>query len=110
MPESTGSSDRNDRYHAEDSGYSEHAGDVWAPSGIGGGMTGVSVLSFALGIVAVVLALADARPFLCWLFATIGVICGLRIFLPRATTLDKVLIAIGVVTSLAAIVIIIANL
>lgn len=107
MPESSNNS--NERYRAEDSGYSEHAGDVWAPSGVGG-MTGVSVLSFALGVVSVILALADARPFLCWLFATIGVLCGLRIFLPRATTLDKILIAIGVVTSLAAIVIVIADL
>jgi hypothetical protein len=74
------------------------------------GMTGVSVLSFALGIVSIILALADTRGFLCWVLASIGILCGLRIFLPRATTLDKVLIVIGVVTSLAAIVIVIADL
>jgi hypothetical protein len=98
-----------DRYHAEDSGYTKNAGDVWAPSGVSGGMTGVSVLSFVLGVISVVLAVASARPFLCWLFAAIAIIAGLRVFLPRVTTLDKILIGIGVLASVVAIVILIVG-
>jgi hypothetical protein len=93
----------NEKYSAEDHGYTQHAGDIGAPNKVSG-MTGASAFSLVLGVVALVWVLADARPFLAWLFATLGIVTGLRIFLPRVTTLDKVLITVGVLASLAAIV------
>ena len=102
--------DRTERDSAEDSGYASHAGSVWAPSGLVGGMSGVGLLSALLGIVALVLAAVGAFPVLAWLLAVIGIISGLRVFLPRVTTRDKVLIAVGVAASLIALVILLLNL
>ncbi len=102
-------SDSNEKYSAADHGYSEQAGDIWAPNKVSG-LTGASALSLILGAVSLIWVLADARPFLAWLFATIGIITGLRIFLPRVTTLDKVLITVGVLASLAAIVLLLLDL
>jgi len=102
--------DRNERDSAEDSGYVSHAGSVWAPSGLVGGMSGVGLLSALLGVVALVLAAVGAFPVLAWLLAVIGIISGLRLFLPRVTTRDKVLITIGAAASLTALVILLLSL
>jgi hypothetical protein len=65
-------------------------------------MSGVGLLSAAMGIVAVVLAAAGARPLITWVLASIGIVSGLRVFLPRVTTQDKILIGVGVAASLIA--------
>jgi len=70
-----------------------------------GGMSGVGALSCVFGVVALVLALVGAFPAIVATIALIGVVCGLRVFLPRVTTGDKILIGIGVLTSLIALVI-----
>ena len=85
---------------AEDHGYTSHAGSVWTPMNIAGGLAGVGMLSFVLGVVALVLALLDAAPLITFLLAVIALITGLRVFLPRVTPMDKVLIAIGSLASL----------
>jgi hypothetical protein len=90
---------------AEDRGYVGYTGSVWSPKNIAGGLTGVGVLAAVLGIVSLVLALLDAFPLITWLLAIISIISGLRVFLPRVTTVDKVLIGIGVLASLAALVV-----
>ena len=95
---------------AETSGYVEHAGSIWAPSNIVGGMSSVGLFSAVLGIVALVMAVIAVFPFMTWLLATIGVISGLRVFLPRVTVHDKVLIAIGVLTSMIAVLILLLRL
>jgi hypothetical protein len=56
------------------------------------------------------MAAISVFPFLTWLLATIGVISGLRVFLPRVTTHDKILIAIGVLTSVIAVAILLVRL
>ena len=61
---------------AETSGYVEHAGSIWAPSNIVGGMSSVGLFSAVLGIVALVMAAIAVFPFFTWLIATIGVIPG----------------------------------
>lgn len=95
---------------AEDHGYTSHAGSVWAPKNIVGGLAGVGMLSFVLGVVALVLALVDAAPLTTFLLAVIGLITGLRVFLPRVTTMDKVLIAVGSLASLVALVILLSRI
>jgi hypothetical protein len=102
--------DRNERDSAEDSGYVSHAGSVWAPSGLVGGMSGVGLLSALLGIVALVLAAVGAFPVFAWLLAVIGIISVLRLFLPRVTTKDKILITVGAAASLTALVILLLSL
>ena len=57
-----------------------------------------------------VLAAAGALPFLTSVLAAIGIISGLRVFLPRVTTKDKVLISMGVAASLLALVLLLLRL
>jgi hypothetical protein len=101
---------KNDRNSADETSYFSHAGSIWAPSGLVGGMTGVGVLSFLFGIVAAVLAAVGALPFLTSVLAAIGIVSGLRVFLPRVTTKDKVLISMGVAASLLALVLLLLRL
>ncbi len=95
---------------AEDHGYTSHAGSIWAPKNIAGGLAGVGMLSLVLGVVSLVLALLDSYPLLTFLLAVIGLITGLRVFLPRVTTMDKVLIAVGTLASLATMVILLLRI
>jgi hypothetical protein len=92
------------------SGRMEPPGAPVIPTEKAVGLTGASALSLVLGVLSLVWVLLDARPFLAWLFATIGIITGLRIFLPRVTTLDKVLITVGVLASVVAIVLLLLDL
>jgi hypothetical protein len=103
-------SDRNERAAQEDTETFGHSGSVWAPRAIAGGMTGVAVLSLVLGIVAVVLASLDKMPLVASLLALVGLITGMRLFLPRLTAVEKVLIPVGMVLSLAALVILLLRL
>jgi hypothetical protein len=80
-----------------------------APSGIVGGLTGVGFLACLIGVAALAFAALGVLPLLTFTVAGIGVVCGLRVFLPRVTLLDKVLISIGVAASLIAIVILLAR-
>ena len=89
-------------------GPTSWASDTSAPSEVSG-LTGASALCLVMGIVSLVLALADARPLITWVLAAIGVVSGLRVFLPRVTILDKVLVSGGVLTSLIAIVVMLTN-
>ena len=89
-------------------GPTSWASDTSAPSDVSG-LTGVSVLCLAFGVVSLVLALADVRPLITLLIAVIGFVSGLRVFLPRVTTLDKVLISLGALTSLVAIVVVLLD-
>jgi hypothetical protein len=98
-------SDRNERAAREDAEGLSHGGSIWAPSAIAGGMTGVALLALAVGVAAVVLAALDKRPLIAFVLALIGLITGMRLFLPRLTMLDKLLIPVGVLLSAAALVI-----
>ncbi|MDX6298811.1 MAG: hypothetical protein QOF53_25 [Nocardioidaceae bacterium] len=102
--------DENQRESVPESTYFGRLGRAGPVSGkrspeVTGGMSGVGVLSCLFGVVALVLAAVDAFPFLVVVVALIGVVSGLRVFLPRVTTQDKVLIGIGVLASLVALVI-----
>ena len=89
-------------------GPTSWASDTSAPHEVSG-LTGASALCLVLGIVSLVLALADTRPLITWLLAFIGVVSGLRVFLPRVTIWDKVLVSGGVLTSLIAMVVLLTN-
>jgi len=103
-------SDRNDRTAREDAETFSHGGSVWSARGIAGSMSGVGVAALVFGVAALVLAIVGRFPLLVLLIALIGVVCGMRLFLPRLTAGDKVLIPIGVVASLAALVVLLINL
>jgi hypothetical protein len=98
-------SDRDERAADERAEAFGHAGSVWSAHDLKGGMTGVSVLAFAFGVVALVLAVVDRFPLLTFLLAALGFLLGLRLFMPRLTTLDKVLLPLGMLTSAAAVVV-----
>jgi len=82
---------------------------IKTPSGIVGGMTSVGLLACLFGVLALVLAVVGAFPLLTSVIAGIGVVSGLRVFLPRVTTHDKVLIGVGVAASLVALVILLVR-
>lgn len=103
-------SDRNEPAARETADSLSHAGSVWSARGVAGGMAGVGVLTLILGIAALVLAAVGRFPLVALILALVGVVSGLRVFLPRLTTADKVLIPVGVVASLAALVILLVRL
>ena len=98
-------SDRNERASQEYSDTFSHSGSVWSARAIAGGMTGVAVLALVIGIAALVLAAVGKFPLIVLLLALVGIVLGTRLFLPRLTVADKVLIPVGVVTSVIALVI-----
>jgi len=102
--------DENQRQSAPDSAFFGRVGRAGpdsgkAPARVVGGMSGVGVLSCLFGVVSLVLSALGLFPLVVLVVALIGVISGLRVFLPRVTTQDKVLIGIGVLASLVALVI-----
>ena len=99
-----------DEFPEAASGHFEPPSTVDIPTGQVSGLTGASAASLILGGLALILVLANKTPFLCWLLASIGIITGLRIFLPRVTTLDKILIAIGVLASVVTIVVLLTRI
>jgi hypothetical protein len=103
-------SDRNERAAQEDSETFSHGGSIWAPRAIAGGMTGVAVLSLALGVVAVVFAALDMMPVITTLLAFVGLVTGMRLFLPRLTVAEKLLIPLGMLFSVIALVILLLRL
>ena len=103
-------SDRNERAAQEDTETFGHSGSVWAPRAIAGGMTGVAVLALALGIVAVVLAATGTTPLLATVLAFLGLVTGMRLFLPRLTVAEKLLIPVGMVLSVAALLVLLIRL
>ena len=98
-------SDRNEPAARETAGALSQGRSVWSARGIASSMTGVAVLTLVLGIAALVLAAVGRFPLIVLILAVVGLVCALRLFLPRVTTADKVLIPVGVVACLAALVI-----
>ncbi len=82
----------------------EDFGSVWSPHDVKG-TSGVGAFALVLGLVALVLAVVDRFPLVTFVLAIIGFLMGLRLFLPRLTTLDKVLLPLGMLASLAALVV-----
>jgi hypothetical protein len=76
-----------------------------APARVVGGMSGVGVLACVFGIVALALSALGLFPLVVLVVSLIGIVSGLRVFLPRVTTQDKVLIGIGVLASVVALII-----
>jgi len=114
LPEGGTMTEENEKERVPESAYFGRLGRAGpaggpAPSGIVGGLTGVGVFACLIGVAALVLAALGVLPLLTFTVAGIGVVCGLRVFLPRLTTTDKVLISVGVVASLVAIVILLAR-
>lgn len=103
-------SERDERAADERVGGYNHGGDVWAPHDVQNGMAGVSWLALVFGVVALVLAVIDRFPLGAFLLSIIGMLLGLRLFLPRLTTRDKVLLPIGALTSLVALVVLLLHL
>lgn len=100
-----------DERAADERAESFHHGDSpWATPSDQGGMAGASWASLGFGVVALVLAGLDRFPLGAFLLAAIGLLVGLRLFMPRLTTLDKVLLPIGMLTSLAAVVILLLRI
>jgi hypothetical protein len=104
----TDSNDHRGKAASDEPGPTSWASGTYAPTEVSG-LTGASALCLIMGIVSLVLALADARPLITWVLAAIGVVSGLRVFLPRVTILDKVLVSGGVLTSLIAIVVMLVS-
>jgi hypothetical protein len=74
------------------------------------GMTGMGAFACLLGVVALVFAAVGLIPLLTTTIAFISLVCGLGVFLPRTSTVDKILFTVGVLTSLVALVILLLRL
>lgn len=103
-------SDREERSADERAEAFSHGNSVWAAHDVGGGMAGVSWLALGFGIVALVLAAVDRFALLAFLLAVIGLLLGLRLFMPRLTTLDKVLLPLAMLASLVAVVVLLLGI
>ena len=68
-------------------------------------MSGVAVLALVLRIVALVLPSVGTLPLVATLLAVIGLVTGMRLFLPRLTPADKLLISAAMLLPLAALVV-----
>jgi hypothetical protein len=115
LPEGRTMTEENEKERVPESAYFGRVGradpaGTKTPSGIVGGMTSVGLLACLFGILALVFAAVGLFPLLTSVIAAIGVVSGLRVFLPRVTTHDKVLIAVGVTASLIALVILLVRL
>jgi hypothetical protein len=102
--------DENQRQSAPESAYFGRVGRAGpesgkAPARVTGGMSSVGLLSCLFGVISLVLSALGLFPLVVLVVALIGIVSGLRVFLPRVTTQDKVLIGIGVLTSFIALVI-----
>ncbi len=79
---------RNRRPDAIERGVSD-AQLAWAPSGLVGEMKAASLVSALAGIFALSLAAVSTLSGVAWLAALLALMCGLRLLMPRRTTLQR---------------------
>ena len=93
-----------DKSNPAKASYFVHGYAPWAPSGLVGRTSPGGIVSLVLGILALAGAITSMLTGLAWLAAIFGVAAGLLVVLPRASGAQKVASGIGVVASVAAVV------
>jgi hypothetical protein len=102
-----GKAERNRRPDAIERGVS-NAQYAWAPSGLVGEMKAASLISALTGIFALILAALSTLSGVAWVAALLAVICGLRLLMPRMTTLQRSMCWTGIGAGAIAIVLLLA--
>src|SRR5436190_11758913 len=97
--------ERNRRGDEIKRGMSEEA---WAPSGLVGELKAASLVSALAGIFALILAALSTLSGVAWVAALLALICGVRLLMPRMTTLQRSMCWTGIGAGAMAIVLLLA--
>ena len=103
-----GKAERNRRPDEIERGVWDGGQYAWAPSGLVGEMKAAGLISALTGIFALILAALSTLSGVAWVAALLAVICGLRLLIPRMTTLQRSMCWTGIGAGAIAIVLLLA--
>ncbi|MDX6302906.1 MAG: hypothetical protein QOF53_4120 [Nocardioidaceae bacterium] len=99
--------DNSDKSSPVQASYFVHGYSPWSPRGLVGGTGGAAAASVLLGVLALGLSVAGALPFIAWIAALVGIVCGLMMLLPRVTVAQKIMSWVGMAICIAAVVLLV---